>query len=140
MHVSHTTGPITRSANRTASRFSATGHQPGAIPSAPAAGRSGRACLRTCPCLVTAASSTARSPAAVRGPTTTDAVREWLPAASGRPGERTLTGTVILIVRRGRPCAVFHRLMVATRAAISASFTVPPASRGTAGTASRRSP
>ena len=40
--VSHTIRPTARSANRTASLFSATGHQPGARSETPAEARSGR--------------------------------------------------------------------------------------------------
>jgi hypothetical protein len=97
MHVSHTTGPIARSANRTASLFSATGHHPGARPSVPAEARRLGACLSALVCLVTSASSAERSPAAVRGSAVTVAMREWFPVTPRWPGSRTFTGTVILI-------------------------------------------
>lgn len=76
MAVSHTTGPIVRSANRTASLFSATGHHPGARPSAPAEARFPLARLRAVVCPATATSNGDRSPAAVRGSTVTVAIRE----------------------------------------------------------------
>ncbi len=140
MHVSHMIGPIERSANWTASLFNATGHQPGARPSAPAEARCWCACLRAVVCLVTAASNRGSSPAAVRGSTVTVAIREWLPATPRRPGSRTFTGTVILIARGARRCAPFHQLMVAISAAMSVSFTVPPGALGMPGTGSRHSP
>jgi hypothetical protein len=101
MAVSHTTRPIARSANRTASRLSTTGHHRGARPSVPAPARAGRACRRAAVCLVTAASSEDRSPAAVSGAAMTVVIREWLPATAGTPGPRAFTGTVIAIVRGG---------------------------------------
>lgn len=97
--VSHTIRPIARSANRTASLFSTTGHHRGARPSAPAEARWSCACLRAVVCLVTAASSEDRSPAAVRGSAVTVAIREWLPSAPRAPGGRAFTGTVMLTGR-----------------------------------------
>jgi len=69
-------------------------------------------------CLLTSTSSDDRSPAAVSGSTATVAIPVWLPATSPRPGARTFTGTVILIVLGGLPWAAFHLLMVAIRATI----------------------
>lgn len=140
MHVSLMIGPIVRRANRTASRFSTTGHQPGGRPSIPAEARRWCACLRALVWVLTAASNCDRSPAAVRGSTVTVAIREWLPATPRTPESRTFTGTVILIARGARPCAAFHSLIVAISAAMSVSFTVAPGALGMPGTASRRSP
>ena len=137
--VSHTSRPSARSAVRTASLFSTTGHQPGARPRGPALARWRPACRKAVVCLVTTASSADRS-AAVRGSAVTVAIRVWLPATPRRPGSRTSMGTVILIVPGGRRWAAFHRLMVAIRAVTRTSFTVAPGSLGTAGTSSSRSP
>jgi len=140
MQVSHASRPNVRSPIRTASRFSTTGHHPGARPSAPAGALSGVACLNAAVCLATAASSAVRSPAAVRWSTVTVTIREWLPATSLRPGRRAFTGTVILTGRGLARRAAFHRLIVAIRTATRVSFTVAPGRRGGAGAGDRHSP
>jgi hypothetical protein len=80
MDVSHAIRPIARSANRTASRFSAPGHHRGASPSAPAEGCDEPARRRALVCLVTAARSEVRSPETVLGSAVIVAIRVWLPA------------------------------------------------------------
>jgi hypothetical protein len=102
MVVSHTTRPTMPSETLKASRFSATGHQPGVASKTPAEAPCGRACLIAINCLLTSASSTGGWPTAVPGPTVTVTIRVWLPATVGRPGPCTLTGTLIAIVRGTR--------------------------------------
>jgi len=103
MVVSQTTRPTVPSVVLKASRFSATGHQPGIASRTPAEAPCGRSCLVALNCLLTSASSTGGWAAAVPGPTVTVTSRVWLPATAGRPGPCTLTGTLIAIAWRARP-------------------------------------
>jgi hypothetical protein len=102
MVVSHTTRPTVPSVALNASRFSATGHQPGVASRTPAEAPCGRACLVAVNCLLTSAISVGGCAAAVPGPATTVTIRVWLPATVGRPGPCTLTGTLIAIARGTR--------------------------------------